>query len=118
MDKTSLVALSAILLLSACASSGPVPIGRDTFMITKQSAGGLFVSPSSIKAEIIREGSAFCTSTGKIFQIVSSNELAAIPAARLPSAEVQFMCLTDTDPEAGRPKLTKPADLVIETRTR
>lgn len=87
-------------------------------MITKQSAGGLFVSPGSIKSEIIREGNAYCASSGKVFQIVSSNELTAIPAARLPSAEIQFMCLSEADPEAIRPKMIKGADRVIETRIR
>ena len=85
-------------------------------MITKQSAGGLFVSPGEIKVEIIKEAYAYCGLTGKTFQIVSSNERAAIPGARMPSAEIHFMCLNEGDKEIQRPKLTKAPDTVIELR--
>lgn len=102
-------------ILAGCASSGAVPIGKDTYMITKQSAGGMFVSPGSIKVEIFREAQSFCQSEGKIFQVVGTNELASFPG-RLPSAEVQFMCLNEGDKEVGRPKLHKTADTVIEVR--
>lgn len=87
-------------------------------MITKQSAGGAFVNPSSILAEIVKEGVAYCKNLGKEFQIVNTQELSAIPLARMPSAEVQFMCLNEGDYERQRPKLQKMPDTVIETRQR
>lgn len=109
------IIMAGIVVLSGCASSGVVPIGQDTYMITKQSAGGMFVSPGSIKVEIFREAQSFCQSEGKIFQVVGTNELASFPG-RLPSAEVQFMCLNKGDREVARPKLHKTADTVIEVR--
>lgn len=114
MKKTILL---AACVLSGCSSSGPVPIGKDTFMITKQSAGGMFVSGSEVKADILKEAYAFCTSQKKHFQIVNSNELNAIPG-RMPSAEVQFMCLEEGDKEIARPKMKREADITIETRSR
>jgi hypothetical protein len=112
------VAAGILLVLTGCASSGPVPIGQDTYLITKQSAGGLFVSPGTIKVEILREATAFCTSQHKLFQIINTSELGAIPAVRMPSAEVQFMCLNADDPQLQRPRMEKVPDTVIETRSR
>lgn len=109
------IGLAALVILAGCASSGPVAIGKDTFMITKQSAGGAFVSPGSIKVEIIREATAHCSSISKVFQIVNTNETSASPG-RPPSAEVNYMCLSEGDHEIARPKLRKEADTVIEVR--
>ena len=105
-----------VVVLAGCASSGPVPIGKDTFMITKQSAGGAFVSSGSIKVDIIREATAFCSSTSKAFQVVNTQEQSSAPG-RLPSAEVQFMCLSDGDREIMRPKLRPTPAAVVEVRS-
>jgi hypothetical protein len=114
--KTTILAAAVPVLLVACASSGPVPIGQDTYLISKQSAGGVFVAPSTVKVEILQEANAYCKSQGKEFQIVSTNELSAIPMARMPSAEVQFMCLERGDPQLARPRLRKGPDTVVEIR--
>lgn len=115
MKKIVLVAMIAVL--AGCASSGPVPIGKDTFMISKQSAGGMFVAASSIKVEILKEAYAFCGSENKVFQLVNSQEVPSIPG-RMPSAEIHFMCLAEGDSEIKRPKMQRGPDTVIETRAR
>jgi hypothetical protein len=79
--------------LTACASSGPVQTGKDTYMIAKTSAGGVFVQGSSVKAEIIGEASAFCTKNGKTIEMVNGTSKNAIPFARMPSAEIVFKCV-------------------------
>ena len=111
-----ILTLSMMLFLSACSSTGPVPMGKDTYMISRQSAGGIFVSPSSIKAELLIEANAYCNKQNRIFQIVNSGEQGAIPGARLPSAEIQFMCLIEGDREIGRPKMQRQADTTIEIK--
>ena len=108
--------IAIMVMLAGCASSGPMTIGKDTYMITKQSAGGMFVNPASIKAEIIQEGAKFCTSQGKQFQLVGSNELGAIPAARMPSSEIQFMCLAANDPGLVRGHMRPEANVIVEKR--
>jgi hypothetical protein len=118
LKSTKLVICAFALVIGGCASTGPIPIGKDTYMISKQSAGGMFVSASSVKGEIFQEGFAFCQKQNKVFQIVRSNELSAIPGLRLPSAEVQFMCLSENDPELTRPKLKKEADTVVEVHNK
>jgi hypothetical protein len=105
---------SIAIMLAGCASTGVVPIGQDTFMISKQGAGG-FVSVGSLKADIFQEASAYCISKKQTFQVVNTRDQPA-GFGRPPEAEVQFMCLNDNDPEIRRPKLQKTADSVIEIR--
>lgn len=108
---------SLAILLSACASnSGVVPIGSDTYMVSRQAATG-FSGSGTLKAEAFREANEFCLSQKKKLQVVSTTE--AQPPyilANFPKAEIQFMCLDANDPELSRPKLKKDADTVIEIR--
>jgi hypothetical protein len=87
-------AAAALLLLTACASSGPVSIGKDTYMITKQSAGGMFVQGATVKTDLLAEGNAFCNKSGKTLELLTSNAKNAIPFARTSSAEIQFKCVS------------------------
>lgn len=105
--------LASVLALSGCASSGPIPIGKDTYMISKQSAGGIYVAAGSIKAGIFREANTFCESQNKSMQVVNTYQQSAVPGRSMPEAEIQFMCLSDGDRDLARPKLRKEADTVI-----
>jgi len=66
-------------------------MGNGTYMITKQSAGGAFVSPGEIKVQLIKEGSAFCRSSGKSFLLTNSVENPASVMSN-PTAEIHFTC--------------------------
>lgn len=112
-----ILAIIITAALAGCSSTGPVQIGKDTYMISKQSAGGMFVQPASIRADIVREASAFCQKSGKSLQMNSYRDTNAFPG-RLPASEINFMCLDESDPEVRRIKLVKDADAVIETRQR
>ena len=101
MKKILLAAMVAVL--AGCVSSGPVLMGKDTYMISKQSPGGLMMSTSNIKIEIIREAHTFCASQNKLLQVTNTSEVTELPVIRLPSAEVQFMCLDANDRQLARP---------------
>jgi hypothetical protein len=62
-------------------------------MIAKTSAGGAFVSGASVKAELIQEGVAFCTKSGKTLDLIGGEGKNAIPFARSSSAEISFKCI-------------------------
>jgi hypothetical protein len=115
MKKLSIAVLS--IFLSACAShTGVVSIGKDTYMVAKQAATG-FPGLGNLKAEIIAEGSSYCTSKGKQFQLVGTQETQPpYILGNYPRSEIQFMCLDGSDQELQRPKLMKTADTVIEIR--
>ena len=106
-----------VILLTGCASnSGVVPIGPDTFMVSRQAATGLSGS-GTLKAEALQEANQYCLSQKKKLLVVNTAE--AQPPyvfGNFPKAEVQFMCLDANDSELVRPKLRKEADTVIEIR--
>lgn len=105
------------LLLAGCASnSGVVPMGQDTYMVSRQAATG-FTGSGTLKADAFNEANQYCLSQGKTLQVVNTQE--AQPPfilGNFPKAEVQFMCLSSNDPELARPKLRKEANTVIEIR--
>ena len=84
-----LVIIALILSLAGCSSSGVIPMGKDTFMISKQSSTG-FHSAGSVKADIYREGYNYCVSQGKEFQPVSDRGVDGVPGRSYANAEIQF----------------------------
>jgi hypothetical protein len=117
MIKVYLLCISlSILILTACASSsGVVPIGKDTYMISRTQKG-FSGSSGKVKAEAFKEANQFCESQGKKLQIVSTSQKDMVLFTSDPSAEIQFMCLDAQDPELKRPKLEKEPDTVIEIK--
>jgi len=83
-----LLSISALTLLSACQSTGPIQTGRDTYMISKSSAGGAFANMEALKREVIQEANAFAASKGKTAERVSSEDVR--PSAGFPSYEYHF----------------------------
>jgi hypothetical protein len=116
-NQMKLIYCAMAIFLSGCASnSGVVPIGKDTFMVSRQAATG-FSGSGTLKAEAFNEANQYCLSQKKTLQVVNTNE--AQPPyvlGNFPKAEVQFMCLDPNDSEIERPKLKKGADTVIEIR--
>jgi hypothetical protein len=111
------LALLLVILSAGCAiNSGVVPMGKDTFLVSRQAATG-FTGLGELKAEAIREAHQFCKSIGKFLQVVRTSESSPpYVFGNFPRAEVQFMCLNVDDPELKRTKLKKEADTVIEIR--
>jgi len=107
----------AVFLMAGCASSGPVPMGKDTFMITKQSSTG-FHSGGSVKAEIFREANDHCTRQGLQFQPVREFAKDGIPGYAFANAELVYRCLVASDSEVTRPTPKQLPDLIIENRSR
>ena len=53
-----------VVLLAACSSSGPVPMGKDTYMLSNTGAYS-WSSGATLKGELFREADSFCRSQGK-----------------------------------------------------
>lgn len=90
----SIVTALLVISVAGCAShTGIVSIGKDTYMIAKQQATG-FPGLGNMKAEIIGEGSAFCRSKNKEFQIVNTSETQPpYILGNYPRSEITFMCI-------------------------
>jgi hypothetical protein len=108
-----IAALSAVALLAACASSGVVPVGQDTFMVTKQSTTG-FHSGASVKAELFPEAAAYCGKVGKELQPVAERLVDGVPGRSFASAELTFRCLAAGDPALSRPTPRPYANVRVE----
>lgn len=102
-------------LVTACGSTGVVPMGRDTYMVANKSAT-VFASGAQMKAELYREGNRFCASQGKEFMPVSASSVDGAVGRNAANAELQFRCLTAGDPELGRPTMEPTPDVRIEVR--
>jgi hypothetical protein len=109
--------ISIPFLLIACASSGPVPMGKETFMITKQSSTG-FHSGGSVKADIYKEANEYCLQRGLQFQPVRDNSKDGVPGYAFANAELVFRCLTEGDKEINRPNMMPLPNVIIENRIR
>ena len=82
------------VVLSGCASTGVVPADRGTFMISKQSAAGIFGTTGGVRADIYAEANTFCARDGKSVETVNIEIKDAIPFVRTGSAMLQFKCVS------------------------
>ena len=107
----------AVLAITGCASnSGVVPIGPDTFMVSRQAATG-FSGLGTLKADAFHEANQYCASQGKYIRVVNTSDSAPpYVFGNFPRSEIQFMCLDKADAELTRPKMQKSPDTVIEVR--
>lgn len=83
----------AAIGLTGCASTGVTPADKDTYMISKQSAAGMFGTPEGVKADIYVEANEFCAKQGKAVETVDVQAKNAIPFARQGSASLTFRCV-------------------------
>ena len=110
----NLLTIGTIFFLISASSTGVVPIGKDTYMVSIQAAIG-FSGSGKLKSKAIKEATEYCTNLNKSLQIVSTWE-ASPPyiLANFPKAEITFMCLNQNDPEYARPKLKPEADTNVD----
>jgi len=81
----------AMLLLTACSSTGIVPMDAGTYMIAKRSAQIGFGPVDGAKADIYREANEFCAKQGKSVETISTTMTNAA-FAQPGSASLQFLC--------------------------
>ena len=109
-----LLVLIPTLFLSACASTGVIPMDRDSYMIGKKDGTpGIGVSLSN-KAAVYREANEFCRSKGLEVQTLTIVMTPATPG-QLGSTELEFKCVF---PGVTAQPLQRLPDQVIEVRQR
>jgi hypothetical protein len=83
-----------VLLLAGCATNtGVIPIGGDTYQVTRQAQTD-FASGGSVKAEALQEAYQYCEARHKDIMVTHSKE--AHPPylfGNTPKAEIQFKCV-------------------------
>jgi hypothetical protein len=88
VQRFGLVAIA--LSVVACAHSGVVSTGQDTYMIAKSEWG--FTSGAVHKAQLLREASEFCAAAGKKMVVISTSQN-DVAFGKTPAAEVHFRCV-------------------------
>lgn len=106
---------SIVCMVTACAS-GPVLIGRDTYMITDTAASS-WASGASIKAGLYQDAYKFCSSKGKELLPLRSRQQDA-SFYQFGNAELQFRCVDQNDPALASTKDGMPfaPDVRIEVK--
>ncbi len=89
-----LKALIPLLLVAGCASnSGVIPMGNDTFFVSRQAATG-FTGSGTLKAEALTEAGKACGALGKSVSVM--RESSAKPPyilGNFPKIEITFKCV-------------------------
>ena len=81
-------------------SSGVVPTGQNSYMITRTRWG--FLGPEVVKAAALKEAGDYCQSHGKVLLVTKTVEISVKFGSR-PAAEVYFKALDPNDPQLKNP---------------
>ncbi|WP_317933580.1 hypothetical protein [Halioxenophilus sp. WMMB6] len=83
-----------ICLLAGCASnSGVVPMGNDTYMVSRQAATG-FTGMGTLKADAMREAYVECQKTEKSVEVLESiDSKPPYIFGNFPKTEIRFKCV-------------------------
>lgn len=96
-------------------SSGIVPLGKDTYMVSLEQAVAASSLPR-LQATALAAADSHCKALGRYFQPIALDKGTRTAGVVSNFAEVKFRCLSSNDPEFGRPELRDRPDVVIEKR--
>ncbi|MBN3786039.1 hypothetical protein [Burkholderia sp. Ac-20353] len=95
--------LSCVLVLSACGSTPPTPIGSDTYFSSKINSAGIFGDPGSVAGTLMMDGNKFCAGMGKQFEMVTQNVRPVIAGQSAGGASITFKCVVHAGNPVMRP---------------
>lgn len=83
--------LVTLLMLSACSSTGVVPMDGGTFMIAQRSAQVGFGPPDGVKADVYKEANDFCSKQQKAVETIKL-DVTNSGFGRPGNVSLQFKC--------------------------
>ena len=112
-----ILSFSLSALFVSC-STGVVPMGRDTYMISGSSPG--LINSATVRAKLLREADAWCRQRGLIMLPLNFGGVDAVLGQKMANAEVTFRAVRPGDPEDRRVNYERAVDRheVIEIRNR
>jgi len=98
-------------VLSACSSTGVVPIGDDTVMIAKKTGAFAMGPPIKEEAAVHAEANAYCESREKLVETVDKEVRNAV-FGRQGSVNLKFRCVdASTDDATGSAEASADTDV-------
>jgi hypothetical protein len=91
----TMLALLIVWAVGCASNSGVVPMGTDTYMVSRQAATG-FTGMGTLKAEAMKEAYEQCQKTGKSVQVLEAID--ARPPyifGNFPKTEIRFKCVAE-----------------------
>ena len=98
--RAAIPCLLAGLLVACTTSSGVVPIGQGTYMVSRSTKGFRGAS-GPVKAAALREANHYCEKSGTVMRVVRTTQKDMKPFRSDAAAEVYFECLDPSDPKLG-----------------
>lgn len=81
-------------IFCGCASTGVVPMDKDTYMLGKRSAQVGFGPPVKTRADVYREANAFCAKRNKKVETIEL-QMTNSGFGRPGSVSLHFRCISD-----------------------
>jgi len=100
--------------LTACGTTGIVPIDGDAYMVSKKSAKVGFVAAAEEEASVYRQANEFCSQQGKEVQTLDMQTVNS-GAWRSASATLQFRCVDAASTGEASNPVAPAADDPIDT---
>ena len=87
------LAISTTLLTGCATNSGVVPVGANTYLITRQAATG-FSGLGNLAADAIKQANRYCDSRGTVMHLIRMTESKPpYVFGNYPRAEIRFSCV-------------------------
>ena len=110
--KTAAAVICAMLVSACVKSTGILPSGPDTYLLT-DSVGGFGGGWRAAQPLVLNEANAFCTQQGKLFVPVEMGT-----ANQISDYTVTFRCLPSGHPDVEGFPLRRAPAYIIEERNR
>ena len=98
--------------LVACADTGPMQIGKDTYSISVRVP---LSGPSGAKGQALQEANAFCAKQNRQVLLDHENSYECALHGGCGEAEITFLCLAADDPRYTAPHQLRKDDGVLTT---
>jgi hypothetical protein len=110
--------LVAVGLLGGCVTiSDPVPVGRNTYMISLGARGGLAGSNSELVLQAVQKAGAFCAASGREIEVRHTSS-SGVQGWTPQSGDVIFACYAANDPHYVEPRFERAPNVIVENRQR
>lgn len=89
------IAICSLVLSGCAANSGIVPMGSNTYMVSRQAATG-FTGMGTLKAQAMREAYTQCQKTNKAVNVIETIDARPpFVLGNFPKTEIRFKCVAD-----------------------